>query len=229
LCSAIGQSTRKENKYLRFLDLSKIYIVTESQRARDTFEQHQNSKCNEIISWGIDGFEKKNYERTTDIIGVGSLSDVKNFSLFIEITAMVKQVFPHIKVCLAGDGKEMQKLKDLSEKLGLTENITFKGWLKRNEVMGLMQQSKILLHTSGFEGYGYIFAEAAACGCHIVSTPVGAAENNEFSYTSTDKSRLADRVVQVLSTTQTFSHREVFGMQDCAAKYSEAYKRLMDK
>jgi glycosyltransferase involved in cell wall biosynthesis len=228
LCSAIGQSTKKENKYLKILNTSKIFTVTESQRARDIFEKHQKNKCNEIIPWGIDSFEKQDYERTTDIIGVGSLNPVKNFSLFIEIIAAVKRNFPHVKVRLVGDGEEMQKLKELSENLGLKSNIAFSGWLKRNEVMDLMQQSKILLHTSNFEGYGYIFSEAAACGCHVVSTPVGAAENSPFSFTSTDKSALINKIVQILSTVQTFSHRKVFSMQNCAAKYSEAYEKLMN-
>jgi glycosyltransferase involved in cell wall biosynthesis len=228
LCSAIGQSTKKDNKYLRLLNASKIYTVTESQRARDTFEQHQKSKCDETIPWGIDSFEIQNYERTTDIIGVGSLNPVKNFSLFVEIIAAVKKRFSQVKARIVGDGEEMQKLKELSEKLGLKENISFSGWMKRQEVMDLMQQSKILLHTSAFEGYGYIFAEAAACGCQIVSTPVGAAEDNAFSFTSTDKSELVNRIVQILGTQQAFSRREVFTMSDCATKYAEAYKKLMN-
>ena len=93
--------------------------------------------------------------------------------------------------------------------------------------MSLIQQSKILLHTSSFEGYGYIFAEAAACGCHVVSTPVGAAENNSYSFTSSDKSELAGKIVDVLSSSHIFAHRKVLSIQDCAEKYAEAYKRLM--
>jgi glycosyltransferase involved in cell wall biosynthesis len=204
-----------------------MYTVTESERARSIFEQSIKNKCNEIIPWGIDSFEKRDYDRKTGIVGVGSLTPVKNFSLFIEIIATVKEKFPGIKVCLAGDGEEMQKLKMLSEKFGLKDNITFKGWLKRDEVMDLMQQSKILLHTSGFEGYGYIFSEAAACGCYIVSTPVGAANNNGYSFVSADKSQLAKQIIDILSTPHTFAHRDVYTMQACADSYAKAYEKLM--
>jgi glycosyltransferase involved in cell wall biosynthesis len=227
LCTAIGQSVRKGNRYLKLLNIPKIYTIAESQRADNTFEQHQKIKCNEIIPWGIDSFEKRDHERTIDIIGVGSLSSVKNFSLFMEILAIVKAKFPLVKAYLAGDGEEMQMLKDLSEKLGLKDNLIFSGWKRREEVMNLMQQSKILLHTSSFEGYGYIFAEAAACGCHVVSTPVGAAENNSYSFTSSDKSKLAEKIVDILSSSHTFAQRKVLSMQECAEKYAEAYNRLM--
>jgi glycosyltransferase involved in cell wall biosynthesis len=38
-----------------------------------------------------------------------------------------------------------------------------------------MRRAKVLLHTAYYESFGYVLTEAAANGCHVVSTEVGIA------------------------------------------------------
>ena len=45
----------------------------------------------------------------------------------------------------------------------------FTGTISHDEVLGLMQQSKILLHPSSYEGFSGVCMEALGRGAHVVS------------------------------------------------------------
>ena len=48
-----------------------------------------------------------------------------------------------MKFVLLGNGPELQKLKTFVEKMHLTENIIFKGWIDRNEIPRYLAESAI--------------------------------------------------------------------------------------
>jgi glycosyltransferase involved in cell wall biosynthesis len=65
----------------------------------------------------------------------------------------------------------------LARDLQIETAVTFEGLVPRERVLELMSRSRVLLHTSRFESYGFVFAEALASGTRIVSGPVGIAES----------------------------------------------------
>ena len=128
-------------------------------------------KITQVIPVGIDTslFGTAPDKRDIDILGAGSLIPLKQYDLFVKCVAFLKLSFPGIKVVICGKGPEIDSLKELSSQLNLTGNLVFAGELPHAEVLGMMQRSKVFLHTSNYEGFGAVLAEALYAGAHVVS------------------------------------------------------------
>ena len=85
---------------------------------------------------------------------------------------------PRLRCVIAGDGPERPDLERLVGERALGNNVTFAGMIPRREVLALMLRTKVLLHPSRYEGFGYVFAEALACGAEVVSFRVGCAREH---------------------------------------------------
>jgi glycosyltransferase involved in cell wall biosynthesis len=172
-----GQDGREGNRYFSLLPLFRkraILIGLSDFVARKT-KAHSGLVADGVIPYGMDleDLPMPNLKKGWDVLGVGSLVPVKNQSLFVEIVWKLKQSFPQIQACLAGSGPELDRLQALALELGLESNLRFLGELPRQDVLVLMGRSKVFLHTSDWEGQGFVLAEALAMGCAVVSTPVG--------------------------------------------------------
>jgi glycosyltransferase involved in cell wall biosynthesis len=103
------------------------------------------------------------------VLAVGSLSGLKQYDIFIEITAALKKKFPALKAVLAGDGEERERLKQLAEDYHLQKNLSMSGMLPPAEAIKLMQRAKIFLHPSSYEGFSMACLEALYAGAHVIS------------------------------------------------------------
>lgn len=178
IVTVMGQEAVKKNKYIKFLKPTTTIISLSEQHKMDLYKYRSiNSK---VIPFAIDESEFPDFkERTTDILGVGSLIPVKNYSDFIKVVELLIVLFPNIKVKIVGGGIEENNLRNLVKEKKLDNNIAFTGLIQRSEVLNIMAKSKILLHTSKYESYGYVFSEALYSGMHIVSYEVGIASQSE--------------------------------------------------
>lgn len=84
-------------------------------------------------------------------------------------------------------------------KKGLDLNIELLGEVDHAEVINLMQRSKVLLHTSAYEGFATVFSEALYAGAHVVSfcKPMNTLFNHQHVVDS-EKSMI-DKVDHILS------------------------------
>jgi glycosyltransferase involved in cell wall biosynthesis len=131
-----------------------------------------------VIEWGIEEIKLKDTERKIDLLFCGWINEVKNTNQFIEIVSQLNEKNKITRVAICGGGIGLAKLQQKIEEIGLQNIIELKGEIQRNEVLEYMQQSKILVHTSHFESFGLVLIEALACGCKVVSKPVGIAYQN---------------------------------------------------
>ncbi len=179
LITLMGQDARPSNKYLRFFDLKNCYCVTLSNYHQKQLIQTSGVKAKWLIPWGLDKNDLKPAQRKEyDIIGVGNLIKLKDYSLFIQLIHRLKEVKPDLKALIIGGGEEESTLKEQIKSLGLQEQIQLLGTIPRTEVLDYLSKGKIFLHTSEYESFGYVFLEALAAGMHIVSKPVGIAETD---------------------------------------------------
>lgn len=107
--------------------------------------------------------------RRMEIVSVGRLDiKQKRQDILIEAFNEVVKVFPQINLVFYGDGDDLDTLKMLVEKLGLTSNIIFAGVV--NDVVSKIRDTKIFVLTSDFEGIPNALIEAMAAGVPCIST-----------------------------------------------------------
>jgi glycosyltransferase involved in cell wall biosynthesis len=108
-------------------------------------------------------------------VGVGRLSEEKNFSLLLRAFKIVSDKLDSVLI-VAGEGPLSSELKKLSADLGIKSRVDFAGFLKNP--YSLMFNSDVFVLSSNVEGLPTVLIEAMACGCQLVSTncPSGPAE-----------------------------------------------------
>ena len=109
------------------------------------------------------------------IIGVGRLTEQKDFPTLIKAFAKVKQKID-ANLIILGEGEDRKKLEKLIENLNLKEYIDLPGFVKNP--YAFMAKADLFVLSSKWEGLPTTLIEAMACGTPVVSTdcPSGPAE-----------------------------------------------------
>jgi glycosyltransferase involved in cell wall biosynthesis len=198
---AIGQEVLKTNRYLSLIDLNKMRVVAMSQALADKLKASTGFETKNIIAGGVDMRKiVPSANKTVDIIGVGALTELKNYSLFIDVINELKIDFPNIRACIIGKGEQEQQLKDQAGKYGLTGNIDFVGEVEHKEVFSYLSKSKIFLHTSSYEGQSTVMMEALAAGLTVVCFDVGRLHAEGKVSVCKDKNEMVQQIKKLLSS-----------------------------
>ena len=223
VCTLMGQDVKRSNKYLRLLKNKNITIVALSKNQSYQYFDLTNKSADEIIHWGIDDIPVSNCERDVDLLAVGSLIPLKNYSLFIELVEKIAQNNPGIKCILAGTGPEELSLKQLAKEKRVESNIKFTGTLNHTEIFKLMRRSKIFIHPSKFESAGYVFAEALANGMNIVSFNVGYAQPHPKWFIAGNEEDFINITLNLLSSKLDFTPANPFPLTETVNRYASLY------
>jgi len=124
----------------------KIFVVNESVKKIIINEYKIREDRISVIPNGIDikKFEKKiKNEQTFTVIFSGVMYYHRGLDILLDSISKVVLKIPNIKVVLLGDGPEMEKLKEISQKRNLRKNIKFKGWIDRNNIPNYLASSSI--------------------------------------------------------------------------------------
>ncbi len=135
----------------------------------------------------------------------------------------IKTLKPDIKCILAGTGSEEAKLKSFINEKELNDNIKLTGLISRKEILELMQRSKILLHPSTFEGFGFVFAEALSSGMNIVSFDVGATVKNSKWFIAKDEEDFFSITAKLVSSKLDFTPVNIFPIKEMVEQYASIY------
>lgn len=170
-CWILGQDAKKENSYPKQLKLKPAKLIAISDFIGDHFKTNHNIVPLHVIPPGIEPLEFNGVplKKDIDLLGVGSLIPLKQYNLFIEVTAELKKKFPNLKAMLVGKGPEQSTLLNLIQQSGLDKTITITGELSYHEVLKLMQRTKVLLHPSAYEGFSGVCLEALYGAAHVIS------------------------------------------------------------
>lgn len=224
ICTLMGQDVSSYNIYLKILNKSRINIISLSQNQSSEFDRITSRKVDEEIFWGIENQDFNHLiRREIDLLAVGSLIPLKNYSLLIKTIAIIINSNPNIVCKLVGDGPELVMLKDLAHKNGIDKNIEFMGLKTRNEIFSLMKQSKIFIHPSKFEGSGFVFAEALVNGMNIISFDVGYAKQSEKWFIAKDENDFILLTQKLLSNKLNFEPVNLFPISETVEKYNRLY------
>jgi len=102
---------------------------------------------------------------------VARLSEEKGISYLLEAIPHVLKRYSNLHLLIAGDGPIKDKLKNLSVRMGLEQNVIFLGY--RNDIPEFMTDFDLLVMPSLTEGFPLTLLEGMAAGLPIVATRVG--------------------------------------------------------
>lgn len=224
ICTLMGQDVCSTNYYLKFIDKTKMMIISLSQNQAQDFYKITKRKIDDEIFWGIEDQDYNiNNERKIDLLAVGSLIQLKNYELLIKTVSEIVKQFPKIVCKLVGNGPDFSMLKMMAVNYGVDDYIEFKGLISRKEIFKLMQQSKIFIHPSKFEGSGFVFAEALANGMNIVSFNVGYAKQSEKWLIANDDNEFISHTKKLLLSKLNFEPLNIFPISETVQKYHQLY------
>jgi glycosyltransferase involved in cell wall biosynthesis len=170
-CWILGGDARKGNKYVKRIQPEPSELIAMSDFLAEEFFTNYHIRPKYVITNGIDTslFRDIPQIKDIDMIGVGALNALKQYTLFVEVVAEIKKKYPSVKAMLCGDGEERKNIENLIEQLSLTKNIRLTGMLSYVEGLKMMQRAKILLHPSSYEGFSTVCLEALYAGAHVIS------------------------------------------------------------
>lgn len=171
-CWIMGQDARKKNPYARWVNIDERDLIALSDSLAEAFFRNHGKQPGRVIPLGIDttSFEfNPAQRRPIHLLGVGSLIQLKQYDVFVDVVAALKATHPTIRAVLCGKGPEESRIRKKIRELNLEEHIVLAGEVSHNTVLSMMQQSRILLHPSSYEGYSSACLEALYAGCHVIS------------------------------------------------------------
>ena len=163
------------------------HIVTNSAYTEGVLlEQFPN--CKDKTSVGLVGVSEAFFDakRPTDhnpvphLITVCRLSEPrKNVGLVLRALAELKGEYA-FSYTVVGDGKQRQGLEKLSHSLGLSDRVSFRGFVSSEVLMHLLAASDLFILTSSIipgshEGFGIAYLEANACGTPVLAARLAGA------------------------------------------------------
>jgi glycosyltransferase involved in cell wall biosynthesis len=134
------------------------------------------------------------------LVTVGSLIPRKQFDLAIQAVARI----PGLKLEIYGEGPEREKLKALIRQLGVSDRISLRGQVTREQLANRFNKAVLLLMLSYGEGFGLVLKEAQACGCKTLAFKGDGMEDTEPDFAIGREENIAERIKQaVISITET--------------------------
>jgi glycosyltransferase involved in cell wall biosynthesis len=205
----LGQDARLNNKYVKRLLPAATDLIALSDFLQEEFERNHGVRPFAVISPGIENRTNSSL-RDIDLLAVGSLIPLKQFGVFIELVAAIKQKNPQVKALLVGDGPERNALLNLVVSFGVKENIILTGKIDHKEVIGLMQRTKILLHPSSYEGYSGVCQEALSCGVQVISFCRAMKSDIPHWHIVKSKNEMESKAVSLLQDASTICQPTIF-------------------
>ncbi|MBM6722447.1 polysaccharide pyruvyl transferase CsaB [Pseudoflavonifractor phocaeensis] len=106
------------------------------------------------------------------VVGIAArLNPVKDIATLVRGFALAHETCPNLRLLIAGDGEQMDMLKNLARELGVAEQVCFAGWVTDTD--SFYNALDINTLTSLSETFPYSLTEGARAGLPTVASRVG--------------------------------------------------------
>jgi glycogen synthase len=114
------------------------------------------------------------YPSNSHILGIGRIMPEKGFDTLVEAFAIARLDHPEATLTIAGQGAELNALRELATRLGVVDAVDFPGWIEPADVHDAMLRSAIVAFPSRWaEPFGLVALEAGQAARPCVATSVG--------------------------------------------------------
>ena len=111
-------------------------------------------------------------DESSVVVGIAArLNPVKDIATLVRGFALAHQTCPNLRLLIAGDGEQMDMLKNLARELGVAEQVCFAGWVTDTD--SFYNALDINTLTSLSETFPYSLTEGARAGLPTVASRVG--------------------------------------------------------
>lgn len=115
----------------------------------------------------------KRFERPFKVLFCSNMKKEKGPYELLDAISIVLDKYPDTNFIFIGEGKELEKLKNLSKEKHIEKNVEFRGYLTGSDKFRAFGEAHIFILPSYSEGFPTVVLEAMASGLPLVVTPVG--------------------------------------------------------
>lgn len=111
-------------------------------------------------------------EKNNDVFSIvyaGMLIPLKKVDVTLRALGTLKDRYD-FRFTIIGEGEERANLEALADELGIASRVTFRGRVKRWEVLEEMGRADCFAMASSPETFGLTYLEAMACGCYTIGS-----------------------------------------------------------
>lgn len=223
----LGQDARKPNSAMRLMKLHATELVAISSFVQNEFQRNHKIKPAYVFENGLIARSQVNeIPRTIDIIGVGSLTQLKQYEIFIEVIKKLKSSGLSTRAVICGQGPEQSVLQAAINENNLVENVTLAGELNHEDVLTKLESAKVLIHPSQYEGYSTACLEALNAGCYVISFTSPGNVNTDRWQVVNNTDEMVKRCKDILSD-QRSEYKQVMlnSIDNTAQQFLELYLR----
>ncbi len=108
------------------------------------------------------------------ILTIGVMTGQKGHDLLLQVLPCILKEYENIKLVLVGFGPQFNKLKNLAEKLKVTEDVAFTGKIPHEELQFYYNLADVFVFpTLRVEGGPLVIPEAMACERPVIASRIG--------------------------------------------------------
>lgn len=180
-----------------------------------------------------------NIDSASPVIGIiGRLHPQKGHKFLFDSLIRIKEVFPYVKVLVAGEGPLERELKDYIKKMQLENNVIFLG--SYEDTPAIFKAIDLLAVSSLYEGQSVVILEAMAGAKPVVATNVGGTpelienEKTGILIESSNACALSNAIIKLLKDKERARHlglaaQEMFFKQFSPDAYVQRMENLYSK
>jgi glycosyltransferase involved in cell wall biosynthesis len=127
----------------------------------------------DLKSWPPRIAVRRDFGRPAKLIHVASLNRVKDQATLLRALASLAKSGVNFKMDIVGADTLDGEVAAMAERLGLSQAVTFRGFLTQRHLRPLVEAADLMVHTSCHEAGPVVVLEAAVVGVPTVGTAVG--------------------------------------------------------
>lgn len=152
----------------RFVAVSESTAADLEQRGVRASRMDLVRNCVDFGAYQLNGAAAQ--AREPLVVYLGRLKRYKQIDIVLRAFATVRRNVPNARLVLVGKGDDEARLRRLVATLGLSDAVSFAGFVSEHEKIGWLHRASALVYPSPKEGWGLSAIEAAACGTPVLAS-----------------------------------------------------------